>query len=237
MDLSANTTTACAALTSATWRTCSSYASASTCANTTDTYATMLGCRWTSGPCTDAVSCAAQGACNDGPDGRRKVCLDAGWTYGDTCMAKITTGLNQVTVATCSQCQTTTGVCVAPASGSGCATPEQVHPRGCRVDSVATATACATAGGSWVTPATTQSACVSTLGCLEPGATTLSMKNATQCTLCGGSLKPWYTWTSGVWAPAYVEAYTWQANGTTLVSANAYVSLVNIWMRFQHRNV
>ncbi|EQC34254.1 hypothetical protein SDRG_08456 [Saprolegnia diclina VS20] len=222
MDMSANSTTACAALTSATWRTCSSYASATTCVNTTDVYATMLGCRWTSGPCTDAVSCASQGSCNDGPDGRRKVCLDAGWTYGDTCKAKITTGLNQVSVATCSQCQTTVGVCVAPASGSGCATPEKVHPRGCRVDGIATAAACATAGGSWVTPATTQSACVSTLGCLEPGATTLSMKNATQCTKCGGSLKPWYTWTSGVWAPAYVEAYTWQAGGTTLVSANAY---------------
>ncbi|OQR92569.1 hypothetical protein ACHHYP_03513, partial [Achlya hypogyna] len=213
---------ACALLSNTAWKACDDYGSASACTNAADVYATTLGCAWTTPRCATAAACAAQGSCNDGDDSRRSVCLDAGWAYGDTCSASVASATSTV-VYTCTKCAVTNGVCVAPAIPSaGCATAEQWHPLGCRVYGVATATACATSGGTWVTRATTQAACLAPQGCLEPGASKLSSKSASECTKCGGSLHPWYTWTPGVWAPAFVERYTWQAQGTTLVPANAY---------------
>ncbi|RHZ17180.1 hypothetical protein DYB37_005002 [Aphanomyces astaci] len=93
---------------------CTSYASTSTCSNTTDPYASTLKCLWAAQPCPTRSLCLAQGKCDDF-DNMRQQCLDAGWTYGDTCFAFVVSNVSStIQTKACNNCNRTNGVCVAP---------------------------------------------------------------------------------------------------------------------------
>ncbi|RHY33452.1 hypothetical protein DYB25_007892 [Aphanomyces astaci] len=90
------------------------YTSTSTCSNTTDPYASTLKCLWAAQPCPTRSLCLAQGKCDDF-DNMRQQCLDAGWTYGDTCFAFVVSNVSStIQTKACNNCNRTNGVCVAP---------------------------------------------------------------------------------------------------------------------------
>ncbi|KAF0686063.1 Aste57867_22125 [Aphanomyces stellatus] len=233
----ATSATACAALTSTTWQSCSQFGASSTCTDATSSVATALQCVWTTARCPTQATCVAQGTCNDGNDNVRSVCADAGWTYGDTCTATavvtVTDTSTNATTTTlqskvCRACSTVNGVCVASMSASSPPCPQgQTHPMGCRVYGVADNATCTGQGSTWYTRATSQAQCLAATTCRGPRPGQLSKQSAAECAKCGGTIAPLYKWTPGVWSGPTVQPYTWMASGAQLISVNQWKTTIS----------
>ncbi|RHY79043.1 hypothetical protein DYB38_003569, partial [Aphanomyces astaci] len=213
------------------WVSCSDF-NGTTCGNASNPYISKMSCQWGWGQCKTQEACEAQGECNDW-DSMRQQCGDDGWDHGDTCYASwaddvfdsnTNSSVTQWHSAYCSNCQSVDGVCVIERPIEGCQANmyDMWHSLGCRVDGVHNETACYAFNedAGWLTKAKTKDAC------LAPGYYGGNNKNLEECTKCGGTGKPYYTWWGGVWSRPYVQDLKWMANGTQLIPVNQYDTIL-----------
>jgi hypothetical protein len=112
---------------------------------------------------------------------------------------------------TCSDDELLTGVCVSPflADGSGhptCATSVTKLQVGCLENNYLTSTSCVAAGFSWRTRANTTEECMAQGNFCQMAdySWDLSLQDAAQCSACGGTIVPAYTWQPALWVPGFV---------------------------------
>jgi hypothetical protein len=117
---------------------------------------------------------------------------------------------------------------VDPLSGVLSCGSHTVTKLGC-IGASLTASACATAGGVWVSKARTEDECTAQGHiCYEPTKPyPYSNKTESECDACGGTYQSAYTWTAGTWVhgTAVTTGIAWQS--TSKYQLNSWTSLMN----------
>jgi len=140
----------------------------------------LLQCAFVEKPCATAAECANAGQCSD-----------------HTLTMQLDPLVGPVRY----------GVCVTPIAVGfpGCNAPIEFSPMGCYDPSSLTPAGCEAVGGVWWLPATSQTECLSHMGCNEldinPAAEstfihTYSPKNQDKCNLCSENYQSYFSWTS-----------------------------------------
>lgn len=97
---------------------------------------------------------------------------------------------------------------------------------GCANRTITDSDECAFRGGSWHPRATVEAECTAHgSGCEEERFWDLTSKGALECGECGGTPKPFYTWTPGAWITGSMQPLSWKTR--TLEPINEWKPALN----------